>query len=187
MQHSLWVMMCHTFWSSLNLGIRYRPRTNTVKFQHHWWVQWEQACRASLSQNAQSMGRYVSKLNFLACHQWWATTLHYVTWPTKISVVALQTACQHWRTFRRIWDPCSLQFRPKKSRFLQGNLAFVALNQNWETRRSWWEVIHCSGIFCLKEKQQFGWWKIDQFPGIFFCKMPQEWKIRLKPKKWAKN
>jgi hypothetical protein len=34
-----------------------------------------------------------------------------------------------------------LRFRPKKSRFLQGNLAFAVLNQNWETRRCWREVI----------------------------------------------
>jgi hypothetical protein len=35
---------------------------------------------------------------------------------------------QDWRTSCWIWDPHSLQFRPKKSRFSQGNLAFAALN-----------------------------------------------------------
>jgi hypothetical protein len=41
----------------------------------------------------------------------------------------------NWRTSRRIWDPRSFRFRPEKSRFSQGNLAFSALNRNWETRR----------------------------------------------------
>jgi hypothetical protein len=48
-----------------------------------------------------------------------------------------------WRTSCWIWDPRSFWFTPEKSRFWQGNLAFLALNQNWETRRYWREVLQC--------------------------------------------
>jgi hypothetical protein len=62
----------------------------------------------------------------------------------------------NWRTSRRIWDPRSFRFRPEKSRFSQGNLAFSALNRNWETRRYWREVLH----WCVSEKKISRRWTI---------------------------
>ena len=41
-----------------------------------------------------------------------------------------------WRTSRATWDSRRCWFRPIKSRFSQGNLAFWALDHFWEDRRS---------------------------------------------------
>jgi hypothetical protein len=70
-----------------------------------------------------------------------------------------------WRTSRRIWDPRSLRFRPKKSRFSQGNLAFEALNRNWETRRSWREVIQWWSSD-LNASREATMWRIPPSPSF---------------------
>ena len=45
--------------------------------------------------------------------------------------------------YHEIWHPSRVWFRPEKSWFLQGNLAFWTLDHFWEAHRSWQEVIHC--------------------------------------------